>query len=62
MNMLRTLLAVPILVRFLREVWSVLIEGEAPRCLAHELGHACGLWHHRSSENVMSSTCGGTKL
>jgi hypothetical protein len=40
----------------------VLIEGEDPRCLAHELGHACGLWHHRSSENVMSPTCGGTKL
>jgi predicted Zn-dependent protease len=40
----------------------VLIEGEDPRCLAHELGHACGLWHHRSAENVMNPTCDGTKL
>jgi len=47
MNIIGMLFAVPIIGRFLREVWSVLsdfvlIEGEDPRCLAPELDNACG--------------------
>ena len=41
----------------------VTIEGPNPICLAHEVGHACGLLHYNSDkENLMHSTCGGTKL
>ena len=40
----------------------VTIEGPAGVCLAHELGHACGLWHHGPATNLMNGTCGGTQL
>lgn len=45
----------------------VTIEGGLPtpnaRCLAHELGHACG-WtaHSENSDNLMHSPCGGRHL
>lgn len=38
------------------------IEGRNPRCLAHELGHKCGLLHCCSSSNLANGTCGGTQL
>lgn len=40
----------------------VTIEGPDGVCLAHELGHACGLWHHGPATNLMNGTCGGTQL
>lgn len=41
----------------------VTVEGGDPACFAHEIGHACGLWHYESDRNnLMHSTCGGTKL
>ena len=39
------------------------ISGRSPKCLAHELGHACGYIHHAENvNNLMSSRCGGTRL
>ncbi len=31
----------------------VTVEGPKGGALAHELGHACGLWHHKSRDNLM---------
>lgn len=33
-----------------------------PRCLAHELGHACSLWHVGKKGNLMHHHCGGRQL
>jgi len=40
----------------------VTVEGKNPVCLAHEIGHACSLWHHSNRGNLMHSACGGTNL
>lgn len=40
----------------------VTVEGQDARCLAHELAHACGLWHCCGRDNLAYGTCGGTKL
>jgi hypothetical protein len=39
----------------------VVIEAKDPVCLAHELGHACSLWHVDGRTNLMYSSCGGTR-
>jgi hypothetical protein len=36
--------------------------GNPPICLAHEVGHACNLWHVDGRTNLMNKKCGGTKL
>jgi hypothetical protein len=39
----------------------VVIEASSPECLAHEIGHACGLvWHHPNSSNLMFENCVST--
>ena len=38
------------------------IEGRNPHCLAHELGHKCGLVHCCSRSNLANGICGGTDL
>lgn len=40
----------------------VTVAGKDARCLAHELGHACGLWHVDGRGNLMFATCGGMSL
>ncbi len=40
----------------------VVIEAGDPSCLAHELAHACGGWHHDERDNLLFSSCGGTRL
>lgn len=41
----------------------VTIEGPDGFCLAHEVGHACSLWHYDDDpDNLMFPSCGGTKL
>lgn len=40
----------------------VTVEGRLPVCLAHELGHACNLWHLGRPGNLMNPTCGGRDL
>jgi hypothetical protein len=40
----------------------VTIEGGDPVCVAHEVGHACSLWHVDPPDNLMNGQCGGTKL
>lgn len=40
----------------------VTIEGGNPICLAHEVGHACSLWHVDGANNLMNSACGRTEL
>lgn len=40
----------------------VTVEGKDPVCLAHEVSHACGLWHWGGRTNLANHICGGTKL
>lgn len=40
----------------------VTVEGADPICLAHEVSHACGLWHAGDRTNLANHICGGTKL
>ncbi|MEE9453880.1 MAG: hypothetical protein V3V13_05795 [Paracoccaceae bacterium] len=40
----------------------VTVEGARGICFAHELAHACGLWHHGPASNLANGTCGGTDL
>lgn len=40
----------------------VTVEARNAVCLAHELGHACALWHVSERGNLMNSACGGTTL
>ncbi|MFC1846643.1 hypothetical protein ACFLYS_01085 [Chloroflexota bacterium] len=40
----------------------VVIEAGDPKCIAHELGHACNLWHSKKDDNLMKSNCCGTLL
>jgi hypothetical protein len=40
----------------------VLVEGKDPVCLAHEVSHACGLWHVADQANLANADCGGTAL
>ena len=40
----------------------VVVEGKDPVCLAHEVSHACGLWHVDDSANLAHRNCGGTQL
>lgn len=37
-------------------------EVDGPATLAHEIGHACDLWHIDDSSNLMNPTVGGTAL
>lgn len=37
-------------------------EDGRPRTLAHEIGHACGLWHMKDKENLMCPRCTGTRM
>jgi hypothetical protein len=40
----------------------VTVEGGNALCVAHELGHACGLWHSSGSTNLMNAQCGQATL
>jgi hypothetical protein len=40
----------------------VTVKGSDASCLAHELGHACALWHVSGRDNLMNAACRGTKL
>ncbi|MFZ0549130.1 MAG: hypothetical protein WAM60_27025, partial [Candidatus Promineifilaceae bacterium] len=40
----------------------VTIEGQKPICIAHEIAHACGLWHVKDRENLANHFCGARKL
>ncbi len=40
----------------------VTVQGKNPVCLAHEVSHACGLWHWGDRTNLANHICGGTKL
>lgn len=40
----------------------VTVEGPDATCFAHEIGHACGLWHHGDRTNLLNGICGGTQL
>ncbi|WP_320826147.1 hypothetical protein, partial [Reinekea sp.] len=40
----------------------VTVEGKDPICLAHEVSHACGLWHTGGRDNLANHICGGTTL
>ncbi|MDX1600357.1 MAG: hypothetical protein R3191_02465 [Anaerolineales bacterium] len=40
----------------------VTVLADKPVCLAHELAHACNLWHRAADLNLMNSTCGGVHL
>lgn len=41
----------------------VTVEGGNPVCIAHELGHACNLWHVNDSNNLMYiGSCNGQRL
>lgn len=40
----------------------VTVEGATGICFAHELAHACGLWHYGPPTNLANGTCAGTEL
>lgn len=40
----------------------VVIEGGKPKCIAHEVAHACGLWHVKTKDNLANHFCGPRKL
>ena len=40
----------------------VTVMAAKPICIAHELGHACGLPHSKREENLMFRKCGRTAL
>lgn len=40
----------------------VVVEASNPICIAHELGHACNLWHVSDNDNLMNPSCGRRKL
>jgi hypothetical protein len=40
----------------------VTVKGANATCIAHELGHACGLPHSRSDDNLMYRSCGRTAV
>lgn len=40
----------------------VTVKGENAACIAHELGHACGLPHSRGIDNLMHRSCGRVRL
>lgn len=40
----------------------VTLAADNPLCAAHELAHACNLWHRREGLNLMNPTCGGIHL
>ncbi len=40
----------------------VVIEGGKPKCVAHEIAHACGLWHVKDKDNLANHFCGPRKL
>lgn len=35
----------------------VVIEGGTPKCMAHEIAHACGLWHVKKEKNLANHFC-----
>lgn len=40
----------------------VTVEAGNPICIAHELAHACGLWHSSDANNLMNPSCGQDQL
>ncbi len=40
----------------------VTVQGNNPICIAHEIGHACGLWHISTAGNLANPACGGTNM
>lgn len=40
----------------------VVIEASNPICVAHEMGHACNLWHVSDNANLMNPGCGRRNL
>lgn len=38
----------------------VTVEGPNALCFAHEIAHACGLWHVDDADNLANPACGGT--
>ncbi|HKA66391.1 MAG TPA: hypothetical protein VKG03_00650 [Solirubrobacterales bacterium] len=40
----------------------VVVEAGNPHCIAHEMGHACSLWHVGDGDNLMFPQCGQRKL
>jgi hypothetical protein len=40
----------------------VTIEGGKPKCMAHEVAHACGLWHVKKDNNLANHFCSEDNL
>ena len=40
----------------------IVVEARDPKCIAHELGHACNLLHSKSNNNLMNTNCEGNTL
>jgi hypothetical protein len=40
----------------------VTLEGGKPKCMAHEIAHACGLWHVKAKDNLANHFCNRGKL